>query len=724
MWIPSNDSRNSGVGPLNCASTSTPLTSSMSNCSFTGCSSAKARQAVILKNICHRLVENDIISLELATSQSPYNQRSRNRGGIGGGGNSGSNNSTAQNSHMIIQQQLQHHRRGILLMEEGTRLSCKQVKQLCKALKSNRSIQHASVGPKAVLTLRHLWMILESIASIPTLASLQLDLQTWIPEGMLRRILATCATQSSLRSLRITLTRVSSDHMPTTPTSSSKPVADYSSPSSSPFSLMPSNSWGIFCPLFFGNGVNSMGGDSGGGGGFGFGGSIGIGGSNGGVSMLGGGGQGMCASPSPSSRSARYEYYYPQEVRMGNVFCAAPKFLHHLSSLKLEYCGIRDEDVIQVCKHLVKNDISLKEWSLIGNRKLTSRAVQAIFPSTNGGAAGGMRRPNFLMNKKKVCHPKIVRLDLTDCDLTKDQLRVMVKGLQQHQDEGNDVSTSVQELVVAWNHRLGNNSHWDDFEDVHDEYYSSDDEDYDSDSVCVEQSHVLQDLVQLFQGRKLLDVSCCGVGTSEMNRIFPMLHDVSTPRTVPSSSAHAARCISKLPRMIKNVQKLESLCLRGSRNFPAPGPALRDLLRSNTTLKHLQLLRTDAAFLLEEDDGDLLNYIVQGLETNYSLETMTIALPPSLDYDESVHPNIMRRYERLCDSWQTIQMYLALNRAGRRRILAPDRYDASTAENHTIDPCTDGASAHDWADVLANVSDRLDCIFWLLRHGDPGTLFQ
>ena len=730
MWTPTNDSGDTGVGPLNCASTSPAMSSSMSNCSLLALAgnSASARQAALLSNICQRLVDNDMVSLELAVSRSPYNQRNRNRGGSPGGSNS---SNAAHNNYLAIQQQLQQHRRGILLMEEGARLSCKQVKQLCKALKSNRSVQHASVGPKAVLTLRHLWMILESIASIPTLTSMQLDLQTWIPEGMLRRILLTCAAQASLRSLRITLTRVSSDHMPTTPTSSSKPVADYSSPSSSGFFMMPSQSW-FFCPFFPGSGVSSVGEMGGGGLGaaIGFGGSVG-GGNSGVISMLGGG-SGMCSRPGPSSRSARHEYYYPQEVRMGNVFCTATKFLHHLSSLKLEYCGIRDEDVIQVCKHLVKHDISLKEWSLVGNRKLTSRAVQAIFPSTNTGA----RQRKFLL-KRKVCHPKILRLDLTDCDLTKDQLRLMVKGLQQYQDEEGDISSSVQELVVAWNHRLGNNR-WEDHDDLNDYIDSSDEEDDDFESDN-EQSYILQDLVHLFQARKLLDVSCCGVGTSEMNRIFPMLHDdvaynhsalalrkSDVAKATAASAKHDSG--SSIPRTISGVQRLESLCLRGSRNFPAPGPALRDLLRNNSTLKHLQLLRTDAAYLLEDDDGDLLDCIVKGLERNYSLETMTMALPPPLDRDENTHPSIVQRHERLCDSWQQIQMFLALNRAGRRRILAPDSYIPTTTVTGISHPsaCTfqDSASVTDWADVLANVSDRIDCLYWLLRHGDPGSLFQ
>jgi hypothetical protein len=717
---------------------------------------------MILKSVCQRLVENDITTLELTTTNdhfqchtgSIYTEKNRIINTTSTCRSEGNDwQPPKQQRNMQLQPQQPIHLRGVLLVDEGSRLSSTQINQLCKALQANRSVQYVCVGPKTVLTFRHLWMILEAIASIPTLTSLHLDLQTWIPEGMLRRILTTCAAQSSIKSLQMTLTRVSSDHMPTTPTSSSKPVADYSSPGSSSLWMTPSPHNWFFC--LFSPGGASSGGAGGGLGGLGVssGGAMGLSGLAGnGIEMgMGGGGRpsGFCQGSSPSSsRMARYEYYFPQEVRMGNVLCAAPNFLQNLNSLKLEYCGIRDEDIIQVCKYLVKNDLVLEELSLIGNRKISTRGIQAMFPSsttTNHRTTRYSSQCNPLATshhqQQQQCQyrdtPKILRLDLTDCDLSRDQFRVLVNGLVQQQQQEQQyledfcsstaltsTLTTLQELVVAWNHQLLAY----DLENGNDGGDEEVDDDEDEDSKHVAEVHhevlfqqhpssssndtVLGALVEVFRTRKLLDISCCGIGHAEMNAFFPLLHDDRRDSTADGPFVNAG---TRSP-LQQQQQRLESLFIRGT--YPTPGPALRDLIRNTSTLKHLHLIRTDTAYLTEEEDGILLN-IAEALETNYTLESLTLALPLPLEdvADDSglfgiMHPATWQRHYEMGQTWKTIQMYLALNRAGRRRILAPSPQDGQCA----------GFGANDWASVLSNVSDELDCVYWLLRNGDPGIL--
>ena len=155
-------------------------------------------------------------------------------------------------------------------------------------------------------------------------------------------------------------------------------------------------------------------------------------------------------------------------------------------------------------------------------------------------------------------------------------------------------------------------------------------------------------------------------------------------------------------RALETGKRLEELSL-GSCNFTiVTSSALAKMLRRNSTLKLLELTPKES---IEEK---LLIQIAEALEENTSLTHFAldgdfgpITEPTKDAFERMLEENFMLESFRLYTHLQPVpefQMYLRLNKVGRKHLLNPKG----------------NPLRHDWLDTIHHVSDNLDCIFYCL----------
>ena len=180
------------------------------------------------------------------------------------------------------------------------------------------------------------------------------------------------------------------------------------------------------------------------------------------------------------------------------------------------------------------------------------------------------------------------------------------------------------------------------------------------------ESGILPELANEFVHRKLLDISCCNVGNAELDEVVSILVE------------HENSCT------------LETLAVRGCAE-ELNGTTIQRLLLHNSSLKQLFLYHSH--FYLPCIKATLRE-ICLGLESNFTMETLTV-LGKTIPRD--CIPEI-----------QALDLYLRLNRAGRRIVLN----QSSPISSSNKEP-----NKEELAFVLANIAHDLNGLFWMLRNG-------
>ena len=93
--------------------------------------------------------------------------------------------------------------------------------------------------------------------------------------------------------------------------------------------------------------------------------------------------------------------------------------LHRIKVLRLSRCGVRDEHLITLQRHMERNNLKLEELSLAGNKKITEYGFQAL------------------------CFIKTRYLDLRECEISESCLQIMVTNIQQ------DASCFLEDIVIS-----------------------------------------------------------------------------------------------------------------------------------------------------------------------------------------------------------------------------------------------------------------------------------